>query len=561
MQATDHRLSRPQKVIDSPFTPHASPLPTNCSSLNYHSSLITLLLAVLIFFLFFYLLGERDLWSSHEGRAAQDAEMILEDGNWGLPRLFDHKYVDLQKPPLYYWLVAGVAWIRSQPVDAWAVRLPSALAAAGCCLLLFWFGSYRGRMLAGIMAALILATAVHFTWLARIGRIDMPLTLAISCALICLYLGWQSRNSILDSTPGANATGLAWPWFLGSYLSVALAVLLKGPIGLVLPTTVVASWLLMEGELSPPWRIRSWLTLAHRLGLWWGLPLVLVIAGPWFFWAAFQTDGALEQSLWYHNVVRAVGGIEKMRARPLLFYIPRLAMDFLPWSVLLPVAAWYVFRRGKWRIDAEARFGVVWLLSVIAILSCVGFKRADYLVPAYPGAALFLGCVGERWIQAVRRPALLAKAFGVVVASCVVGWSVYLTWILPREEAEREDRTFAAAVRRYAPAPDPVIFFRVEAHTLAFHTGRPVDTLLEWENLDFWAGQPRSFYVVMEPECAREWPDHLHRGTLEPVTSNVELAGGKHEHPLLLLRTRPFVKELPTFGKSIKSLAKGELGE
>ena len=105
-------------------------------------------------------------------------------------------------------------------------------------------------------------------------------------------------------------------------------------------------------------------------------------------------------------------------------------------------------------------------------------------------------------------------------------------------------RNEAAVIRRCAPAPDPVIFFRVEAHTLAFHTGRPVDTLLEWENLDFWTSQPRPFYVVMDPDYAREWPDHLRRGTLELVTSNEESAGGKHEHPLLLLRTRPLAKEL-----------------
>ena len=546
----------PPATHHSSLITHHSSLATHHSSLTTHELILISVLGVtaLSAFLFFYRLCDRDLWSSHEGRAAQDAETILEDGNWGLPRLFDRKYVDLQKPPLYYWLVAAVAFIRGRPVDAWAVRLPSALAAAGCVFLLYWFGIHRGRWRAALLAALVLATAVHFTWLARIGRIDLPLTLAVSFALICFYIGWQaSKSSILGLTRGADATPLAqiylrpkraWPWFLAAYLSVALAVLLKGPIGLVLPVAVAAIWLLTEGELPLPWRIHSWLNLAHRLGLWWGLPLIFVIAGPWFFWAAFQTDGALEQSLWYHNVVRAVGGTEKMRARPLLFYIPRLAMDFLPWSVLLPLAIWYVFRQQGWRKDPEARFGLVWLISMTAMLSCVGFKRADYLLPAYPGAALFLGCVGERWLQAVRYPVRLVGAFGVVVAGCLVGWWAYLVWVLPRDEPEREDRTFAAVIRHYAPAPDPVIFFRVEAHTLAFHTGRPVDTLLEWENLDFWASQPRAFYVVMDPDYAREWPDYLRRGTLELVTSNVELAGGKHEHPLLLYRTRPLVKEL-----------------
>ena len=33
-----------------------------------------------------------------------------------------------------------------------------------------------GRPRAGFLAGTCLATAVHFTWLARIGRIDMPAT-------------------------------------------------------------------------------------------------------------------------------------------------------------------------------------------------------------------------------------------------------------------------------------------------------------------------------------------------------------------------------------------------
>jgi len=464
------------------------------------------------------------LWSSHEGRAAQDAETILEDGYWGLPRLFDRKYVDLQKPPLYYWMVAGIAALKGMTVDTWAVRLPSALSAFGCVILVFWFGVHRSRFSTGLAGALMLATAVHFTWLARIGRIDMPLTFAISLTLICFYLGRMEKSRY---------------WFLLGYLGLAVAVLLKGPIGLVLPGVAFAAWLLVEAELPAPWQWRSWLSLCHRFGLWWGFPLILTIAGPWFFWAASQTDGALEKSLWYHNVVRAIGGTEGMRARPAIFYIPRFAVDFLPWSPLVLIGVWYMFRHEHWGEDPEARFGVLWLVSMMAVLSCVGFKRADYLLPAYPGAAVFLGSLGERWLLAVRHPVRPAGAFATVVTACLVGWCIHVEWTLPRTEAEREDRSFAAAIRLCAPAPDPVIFFRVEEHSLAFHVGRPLDTLLEWENLDFWAGQPRPFYVVMAPETVREWPDHLHRGFLEVVTSNIELAGGKHDHPLILLRTHP----------------------
>ena len=42
-------------------------------------------LSCVSWFLFFHRLADRDLSSSHEARAAQDAQTILEDGRWGLP--------------------------------------------------------------------------------------------------------------------------------------------------------------------------------------------------------------------------------------------------------------------------------------------------------------------------------------------------------------------------------------------------------------------------------------------------------------------------------------------
>ena len=60
--------------------------------------------------LFFWRLGERDLWSSHEARAALNTRWLLESDS-ALPRLDDDRS-EAQKPPLYYWLAAGVPRLR-----------------------------------------------------------------------------------------------------------------------------------------------------------------------------------------------------------------------------------------------------------------------------------------------------------------------------------------------------------------------------------------------------------------------------------------------------------------
>ncbi len=499
-------------------------------------------LILLCGFLFFRGLAERDLWSSHEARAAMDAQSLLDDGFGSVPRLFDGR-AELQKPPLYYWLVALAARASGTAVDARAVRLPAALAGLVGVLLLYGFAARRGRPVAGLVSAVVLATALHYTWLARVGRIDMPLTLTTALALLAFYRA--GRESLVVA-----------------YLALAAGLLLKGPIGAVLPLGVAAAWLLANRELPVPWRLRDWLRLLHRYGLWWGVPLVAVLVVPVYLWADARTGGEFFRVfLWHHNVERGFGGSDLLRAHPWWFYGPHLAADFLPWSLLLPAAAWSFVRRGWWRDDPEARFGLTWLLTTLLLLSLARFKRADYLLPAFPGAALFLGCVAERWYRAARR-ARLAAAFGAVAAGCAVGWWLYLEYDLRAHEPARQSARFAEAVRRIAPAPQPVLFFRTEAHAAAFHVGRPLALFVEWERLDAWAARPEPSYVIMPAKVARECPHFVHSGRLqevlrEPTPRGGEwdlpawlparlrrdlerfLAGEGHERPLVLLRTVP----------------------
>ncbi|MBY0528052.1 MAG: glycosyltransferase family 39 protein [Gemmataceae bacterium] len=493
---------------------------------------------------------------------------MLLDGRWGLPRLIDGK-LDLQKPPLYYWLVAGAGAARGGTVDAWAVRLPAALSALLGVLALYGFLACRGRPVAGFAAAACLATMGHYTWLARVGRIDMPLTLTVGVALGAFYLARNRTRSI-------ERMGLQ---FIG-YLAIAAAVMLKGPIGVVLPTVVLLARDLVERFLNrraggvSPLRLRDPqgayaprspnantprspnanaprspnANAPHspnaffRSSLWWGVPLTLALTVPWFWWANEQTGGEFFRVfLWKHNVERGFSSDDTggMHARPWWLYVPYLAVDLLPWSLLLPFAIWHFMRKARWRADADARFGGVWLLGITALLSCLSFKRQDYLLPAYPGAALLIGCAVEDWVRAAARPRRLVGGLAVILVGCVAGWWGHVTFVLPQREALREQRTFAVAIRQVVPTPHPVMFFRTEEHALYFHLGRPIHTFLEWENLDVWAGRPGNHYIVMPLECARVWSEHVRSGQLEEVLRNTDLTGGRHERPLVLMRTVP----------------------
>jgi 4-amino-4-deoxy-L-arabinose transferase-like glycosyltransferase len=499
------------------------------SIFNFQFSILNCTLLLLCGVLFFYRLADRDLWNSHEGRAAQDAQSLLNSGDWLMPRLFDGQ-PEMQKPPLYYWLVAGVAWSRGAPVDAWAVRVPAALAALLCVLGVYVWGYRRARPLAGFLAAVILASAVHFTWLARVGRIDMPLTLAVGFALLSSFGTGQHRIARL----------------VLAYLAVAVGILLKGPIALALPAVAIAAHLVIERQFPVLWHGRPRCALINRLGLWWGLPLVAAVALPWFLWADAKTHGEwFHEFFWRHNVERGFGGGDPDGHwnHPWWLYGPMFLWDFLPWSIFLPIAAWYWFRKNWWRCDSEARLGLVWLVSMLLVLSCMRFKRSDYLLPAYPGAAIFLGCIAERWYKEASARllrkwlVLMCLSFGLIILGCVVGWLVNVDWAIPDKEPALEHRTFAARIRASAPPSRRVLFFRTESHALVFHVGQPIDLFVEWEKLDALAGRREPTYVVMPAKVADEWRQHLNSGRLEEIARNTPANGVPHEKPLVLLRT------------------------
>jgi 4-amino-4-deoxy-L-arabinose transferase-like glycosyltransferase len=503
-------------------------LPENSVSLA-SSLLVAFCLIALVWCLFFVGLGSHELSASHEARAAQNALSIVNESCWLLPHLLDG-HAEMQKPPLYYWLVACAAWLRGGTVDAIAVRLPSALAAVAACLAMLVLGRLTGRTLAGVVAAVALATMVHFTHLAQVGRIDMPLCACLSWALCGFYLGQHSSQG-------------GWRWYLLAYVALAVGVLLKGPIALVLPGAAILVHRFLEGFL-----LRRYASAMDGLqaktivspSLWksavWGMPLVLVLTIPWFIVAYLQTDGEFVRVfVWYHNVERGFGGDGPLATHPWWFYVARLATDLLPWGLLLPLLVWYFWHKRLWKLDAPARFGLAWFLGMTLVLSFMRFKRADYLLPAYPGMALFIGCTLEQAYAAFNRPRIWRVGLVLLLVTFTIGWQAYRR---DSGQGDRHQRLFAEAICQSVPTRVPIIFFRIEAHQLAFHVGRRYNTVLEWENLDTWAGSGKAFYVVMTPECVRQLPIYVHQGRLTSVLESHDLVtdGQATERPFALLR-------------------------
>jgi 4-amino-4-deoxy-L-arabinose transferase-like glycosyltransferase len=404
-------------------------------------------------------LDDRDLWASHEARAAQNARHILTTGSLGVSRLIDGT-PELQKPPLYYWLVAAVSWARGGMVDEVAVRLPAAIAGWLTVVLVVRWLQRQGLLQAAWVAGMALLTMHHFHGIARTGRIDVPLTACVTAAILAAH--------------GAR------PWVAG--LATGAGMLLKGPIGPVLTVGVLVA------------RRRPVLKTAL---------IALAISLPWFVWAGREFNATF---FWYHNLQRATGSAPELARHPLWFYPVRLLLDTAPWSLLLPVALW----QGRRSLaNGPERLAAVWLAVSVGLLSLSRFKRADYLLPAYPAVAILIGC----WAERHGRLRLTAGVAAAGLAGCLL-WRLVG---LPAQDARAEQASVAAAIRRHVPVGSQIVFFRVEDHLLAHHLGPPIATVREWENLEVWVSRLTPGWIVLPTSELEASRDRIRNGALIEV--------------------------------------------
>jgi 4-amino-4-deoxy-L-arabinose transferase-like glycosyltransferase len=174
------------------------------------------------------------------------------------------------------------------------------------------------------------------------------------------------------------------------------------------------------------------------------------------------------------------------------------------------------------------RFAIVWFVAMFLVLSASQFKRADYLLPLYPAAAIYIGCAAEHWLS--------RRLLVVVALACLVGWQVHALAIEPAEQAKEEKRAFARMIRELSP--QEVMLFRTESHLLAFHLGRPIITRVEWHDLNDWLAAPGPHLVVMPPEYVYPAQQIVRSRKLAVAARLEDFTAGPPHRPLVLLRTQ-----------------------
>ena len=362
---------------------------------------------------FWFGLGATRLWDRDEPRNARCAAEMLERNDWVVPYFNDQ--LRTHKPILLYWMEMTAYQVFGE--NAFAARLPSAfmgtMSLVGIGILA---ASFLGR-LSGFWAASSLGTCAMMVVACRAATPDAALICTSCWGVVGLVMHWNTQ------APKRTA----W-WWIG-FCSLGLAVLAKGPVGIVLPSIVVGLWCVIqefEKAVDSPVRRRSkpetrwlairegtwlflksiWVTLG-RLQVFTGLLFAISVAAPWYIWVGFRTDGEwLRGFFWEHNFSRAVNAMEGHRGG--LWYYPAAALvGLFPWSLLLiPIVAWTWnnLRRPLAANDTLGKplqqmtlLGVIWIGVYIGCFSIARTKLPSYITPCYPGAALLIGGFLSHW--------------------------------------------------------------------------------------------------------------------------------------------------------------------
>ena len=386
----------------------------------------TLVLATLPYFV---KLGSSSLWDSNEAFYAETPREMIEGGDFINPT-FNHQ-PRFNKPPLVYWVVA--LFYKVFGVSEAVERIPIAIAAMvliGTALLL---GQAAFSTDAGLMAAIALAATPRFLMFSRRIIIDVYLAMFMSLALLLFVLS--------ELHPRRRKLCLSL-----MYVSLGLGVLTKGPVAVLLPAAAILAYLALHRRLN----------VLRELMLPAGLLIIAAIVVPWYG-AIYAEHGwrYIKAFLLDDNISRYTQPLWGPR-RSVLFYLPVLAGDLLPWSICLPLAIWLQLRftLKRWRAPRESPHGspspvdvphesepgekpfgtllLIWIAVVVIFFSLSRSKEDLYILPVYPAVAALVGGTLARALNRDRLRGLATMVSVSATALLVAGLGVALLYAIAK---------------------------------------------------------------------------------------------------------------------------------
>lgn len=346
--------------------------------------LLFLCLCFLFFGLSFYPLIDVD-----ETRYAIIARNMFYSGDWNSLILNYEPF--LEKPPLYFWLVAASIKFFGG-FSAVAVRVPIAILASFLTFFTYFLGKKVISAKFGMISAIVLLTSIFFLILSHIAILDVVVTVFTASAIYCAFL----TNFCQDKYKKVY-------WFC-FYLFMGLGVLAKGILAFLLPLLIIFFYNLATKNVKEMFKPLNILP---------GILIFLLTVLPWHVVMYMEYGNTfLREYFLVHHFARFINSVNIGRERPFWYFIPTFLIGFLPWTLIFigaavkgfkQLKAKYVALAGTFKVKLQSLLDVqtseqklllfAWLYFILGFLffSASSTKLPTYILPIFPAAALITG--------------------------------------------------------------------------------------------------------------------------------------------------------------------------
>jgi 4-amino-4-deoxy-L-arabinose transferase-like glycosyltransferase len=353
------------------------------------------LFVALAFIVLFWRLGVPTFWDPDEAHYAETSRQMVVTGDWWAPFYNEQPFFD--KPVLFHQLQELAMLVLGQ--NELAARIVPALAALALVFFTGWFGSVTRSRDTGLVAGLLLITSPGVFGLARYAILDTLFTLFLFGGAALLAVAALRDRSRLQ-----------WP----GYVSIAIAIMVKGPLPLVLCGLAFGLAIVSSAELRK-----------RLLGLRWatGVVLAVIVASPWFAYMYVRFGQAFVQGYVLDENLRLYASSRFANQPNFYFYFRILAAGLLPWTGLVIGRLYDDVRaliRGE-QLDPIELLLWIWTVVIVLFFTLSTFKLDHYVFPAAPSLCLICARAWSDVRHAHRSPAHTGSRIGLhLIAPLVV---------------------------------------------------------------------------------------------------------------------------------------------
>jgi 4-amino-4-deoxy-L-arabinose transferase-like glycosyltransferase len=249
------------------------------------------------------------------------------------------------------------------------------------------------------MAASVMASSCGYFLAGQFITLDIGLTSLLTCALCAFLLAQRDGVPVREERR----------WMLVAWAACALAVLIKGAIGAVIPAMALVTYVLIARDFA----------VLRRLHIGLGLLLFALLTVPWFVAVELDNPG-FNHFFFVTEHFQRFTQPEHNRRGPWWYFIPVAVLLLTPWGPAIVAAA--VRRLPSTAVRPANGFRVQWFLwcwagAIFLFFSLSSSKLPAYILPAIGAVVLAMAVpLARRWDATVRITAWTLIASGVVVA-------------------------------------------------------------------------------------------------------------------------------------------------